>query len=544
MTDRFQSCGLALVVLAALASAAASGCATTGATHSSTTGAPSTYRTTGVGAARYITEAPKGAAFRGPHALHVARGVERATAGGISLTGDPRLAELARLVVEHEVAHGVLPPGAAIDLWAHHLGLWEPPPAIALVKHHDPQVITDRIATDIAEATSGHRFTHYGAYTAEVDGAIIAGLVLSFRWADIAPVPRELRKGAVIEVRGELAAELGSPQIALVPPDGDVQRTPPQASRRFAFALPTNEAGEYRVELLASSSLGPTVVANFPVYVGVRPRTELSATTDEASTSGSADAVQSRLFELIQADREKIGRTPLQRMPELDAVALAHSADMRDAGFVGHTSKTTGSAAERVQRAGVRVALVLENVGRGYSAEGVHRGLMDSPGHRQNILSPDVSHVGIGVVEVAEGEGRAYLVTEVFTRVPERLGDLDDARDELLSRLASKREAGGLREARHDEKMSDLCAAAAREYFASGTQDRPLIEALSRKAAGTKLPYKRLGAMMMVVSSIEQASEVAALLDPEAKGIGIGIAQGTRRDTVENAIAVVVLLGY
>jgi len=146
-------------------------------------------------------------------------------------------------------------------------------------------------------------------------------------------------------------------------------------------------------------------------------------------------------------------------------------------------------------------------------------------------------------VEVAEGEGRAFLVTEVFTHLAQRI-DAEDARDELLELLASKRAASGQKEARHDEAMSELCEAAAREFFASQAEERPLIEALSRKAAASKLSYQRLGALMMVVTSIQQASQVSALLDPKAKGIGIGIAQGTRSDTVENAIAVVVLLGY
>jgi len=530
-------------MLVGLAVLAALGCAT-GASTTAHTAVPTVYSTTGVGAFRYVTEPPKGAALRGPHAYRVGQGIERAQAAkGLSLTGDPRLAELARLVVQHELEHGVLPPGAAIDLWAHHLGLWEPPPAIALIKHNNPDVITDRIAADVEEATDGHRFTHYGAYTAEDQGVVVAALILSFRWADLAPVRREIKKGASIVLEGELAADLSEPQAVVVAPDGNVRRSPTQQGRRFSFDLPTTDDGEYRVELLAGSSLGPTVVANFPVYVGVPPRTQLTAVTDEASTSGSAASVKSKLFDLIQADRERAGRKPLARMPALEAVALGHSIDMRDTGFVGHTSKTTGSASERVQRAGVRVALVLENVGRGYSAEGVHRGLMDSPGHRQNILSAEVSHVGIGVVEVAEGEGHAYLVTELFTQLPEPI-DVEQGRDELAERLAAKRKAAGLKEARDDELMSELCTATAREYFASDAKERPLIEALSRKAAGARLPYNRVGALMLVVTSIEQASEVAALLDPKAKGIGIGVAQGTRSDTVENAIAVVVLLGY
>jgi uncharacterized protein YkwD len=533
-----------LRLLVGIAVVAACGCATTGSGSAGHAATPSVYTTSGVGAVRYVTTPPKGAALRGPHADRVGQGIERATAkGGSPLIGDPRLAELARLVVKHELEHGVLPPGAAIDLWAHHLGLWEPPPAIALIKHHDPEIITDRIAADVEEASRGHRFTHYGAYTAQEQGVVVAALVLTFRWADIAPVPRVLRKGASIMLEGELASDLSDPQAVVVAPDGNVQRGPAQKSRRFSFELPATEEGEYRVELLAGSALGPTVVANFPVYVGVPPRTQLTAVTDEASTSGSAASVQSRLFELIQADRERAGRKPLARLPALESVASAHSIDMRDSGFVGHTSKNTGTAAQRVQRAGVRVALVLENVGRGYSAEGVHRGLMDSPGHRQNILNADVSHIGIGVVEVAEGEGRAYLVTELFTQLPEPI-DVEQARERLAEALAEKRKAAGYKEARDDEVMSALCTATAHEFFASGSKERPLIEALSRKAAGARLPYERVGALMLLVTSIEQASEVAALLDPKAKGIGIGVAQGTRSDTVENAIAVVVLLGY
>lgn len=522
---------------------AAAGCATSAGT-TSHTAVPTVYSTTGVGAFRYVTAPPKGAALRGPHAYRVGQGIERArVATGTTLTGDPRLAELARLVVRHELDHGVLPPGAAIDLWAHHLGLWEPPPAIALIQHRDPEIIADRIAADVQEASRGHRFTHYGAYTAESDGGFVVALVLTFRWADLAPVRREIKKGAFIELEGDLAPELSDPEVIVVAPDGNMERSPSQKSRHFAFSVPAAQDGEYRVELLAGSSLGPTVVANFPVYVGVPPRTQVTAVTDEASTAGSAASVQSKLFDLIQVDRQRAGLEPLKIMPALEAVALAHSADMRDSGFVGHTSKNTGTASDRVQRAGLRVGLVLENVGRGYSAEGVHRGLMDSPGHRQNILSSEVSHVGIGVVEVSEGDGHAYLVTELFTQLPEPI-DVEHGRDELAKRLAAKRKAAGLKEARDDQLMSRLCMETAQEFFSSGAKERPLIEALSRKAASARLPYERVGALMLVVTSIEQASEVAALLDPKAKGIGIGVAQGTRDDTVDNAIAVVVLLGY
>jgi hypothetical protein len=49
---------------------------------------------------------------------------------------------------------------------------------------------------------------------------------------------------------------------------------------------------------------------------------------------------------------------------------------------------------------------------------------------------------------------------------------------------------------------------------------------------------------MTVVSAAEEATNIETLLDPKARGLGLGLAQGTRSDTIENAIAVVALIGY
>jgi uncharacterized protein YkwD len=65
--------------------------------------------------------------------------------------------------------------------------------------------------------------------------------------------------------------------------------------------------------------------------------------------------------------------------------------------FVAHVSPSTGSAAERVARAGLAPILLLENVGRAYSAEDAESGFMTSPGHRGNILDPRATRIGIGI---------------------------------------------------------------------------------------------------------------------------------------------------
>jgi uncharacterized protein YkwD len=59
--------------------------------------------------------------------------------------------------------------------------------------------------------------------------------------------------------------------------------------------------------------------------------------------------------------------------------------------------------------------VIAENVGRDYTAEGIERAFMASPGHRENILSRAVSHVGVGVaLGKREGNAVPIFVTQVF----------------------------------------------------------------------------------------------------------------------------------
>ncbi len=53
-----------------------------------------------------------------------------------------------------------------------------------------------------------------------------------------------------------------------------------------------------------------------------------------------------------------------------------------------------------------------ENVGRGGSIEAIHRAFMNSSGHRNNILDPAFTHLGVGVAKGSAG----VFVVHVFTR--------------------------------------------------------------------------------------------------------------------------------
>jgi Flp pilus assembly protein TadD len=84
-------------------------------------------------------------------------------------------------------------------------------------------------------------------------------------------------------------------------------------------------------------------------------------------------------------------------------------------GLVSHHSYEFGIGTQtRVQLAFPRVYQFAENVSVNGDPDRLHRGMMNSRGHRLNRMDPSFTHVGIGVARGTDG--RLFL-TELFVRV-------------------------------------------------------------------------------------------------------------------------------
>jgi uncharacterized protein YkwD len=500
----------------------------------------------GEGAASYQSEASAEAALRGSHGDLVGRSLEQAAthAKRPVPAQDGRLGQLAEWVAARLGPDEMPPPMPAIELWTRHLGIPEPTPVVVVRLLQNDATLEARMAQELEPFLTRRAFTHVGASAAlRDDGGVISVTVLSARALTMQAVPRVVSPGDIVVLRGRLAEPLHDPKLVLTEPNGSTKRVDARKGREFNAEVRVGR-GELRVELLAESEVGTTVVANFPVYAGVAPATSVSVPVP-LDTPLDERAVVDRLLELVNADRARARLAPLQLDDELSLIALAHSRDMHDNNFIGHTSKTTGSASDRLQRAGVRTDLVLENVGRDYGPEEVHRALMESPGHRANVVHPTATHIGIGVVrEVDEGRS-AYLVTELFTRKALEI-DVDDAPDELLDIINAERVRRGVSPLRADSALAELADATARGYFAPAPlANDELVAALSRKAAAQSASrYKGTAALLTVVSALPDARGITALLDPKVRAVGFGVAQGTRRDSMPHAIVVVAVLGF
>jgi uncharacterized protein YkwD len=196
------------------------------------------------------------------------------------------------------------------------------------------------------------------------------------------------------------------------------------------FETPALEKGVHRIEILAVGPSGLEVLANVPVACGVD-----FVSSDEKSAPVDESDPRAALLELVNRERQKSHARPLATDASLEEVAQGHSQDMADAHFFGHQSPTTGLVEDRLRTRGLRLGLFGENVAKGPSMAEAHAVLLASPAHRQNVVNPRFTHVGIGVVRERAGESALFSVTEVFAGFPAPIADSKAAEHSTLAAL-------------------------------------------------------------------------------------------------------------
>jgi uncharacterized protein YkwD len=121
--------------------------------------------------------------------------------------------------------------------------------------------------------------------------------------------------------------------------------------------------------------------------------------------------LEARMLEMVNAERAAQGIPPLAADPELAEVARAHSRDMFARGYFSHVNPDGQEPFDRMRQANVRFLAAGENLALAQTLPSAHQGLMNSPGHRANILRPQFGRVGIGVLD---GGRYGLMVTQKF----------------------------------------------------------------------------------------------------------------------------------
>lgn len=106
-----------------------------------------------------------------------------------------------------------------------------------------------------------------------------------------------------------------------------------------------------------------------------------------------------RMLELVNREREKVGVPPLIVDATIIPVARAHSEDMWRRAYFAHENPEGETPFDRMREGGVSFRAAGENLALARTVERAHNGLMNSPGHKRNILDPTFTRIGIGVID-------------------------------------------------------------------------------------------------------------------------------------------------
>jgi uncharacterized protein YkwD len=482
---------------------------------------------------------------------------------GARAAPDQALTAMARVFLDSAARSGSIDT-VDVERVARHLGfpgtilaacvfpLAPPPPAGA----------DDTWRQSLAELAPNLAVTRYGLAVSESPGmaAVVFG---DMSVALEAPLPRHLAATGTLRLRGALGPRFGYGHLYVTAPDGRVNETP-IAKRDFDLPVGFPAAGVYRVELMGDGPTGPTVVMNVPISVGVDPpELETGLPSSPPSAGGGRDAgltrgtpttgpplsvpaFEARMLDLLNAARVRAGLRPLLSDPQLRAVALAHAEDMERAHFFGHVSPTTGSAADRLARAGIEVSTSGENLSQASTPEESHDGLMQSPGHRANMLGARFTHVGIGVVRTPEIPPR-YLATLLFARRPPA-GYAWTATDAVAA-IAALRVHHGVPAAVVDPGLRTAAESGMAAFLAIGTtaaaaaaSNAAFVTEAARDAARLKTPATATRSACTHFFQIldpEQLESLPMLVDPRLARMGVAVGAPADRGTPRFAVIVV-----
>lgn len=151
--------------------------------------------------------------------------------------------------------------------------------------------------------------------------------------------------------------------------------------------------------LHAEGSRAPRIVGYvYPTHPDPGPMPASARCTPPAGVTKVAKSVIAR----VNAERAARGLAPVRSSGSLARVAQAHACDNAARNVYSHTGSDGSDLSVRLRRGGYKLRVAAENTALGFdSTERLVSFWMHSPHHRDNILNPKVTEIGLGLARGA-----------------------------------------------------------------------------------------------------------------------------------------------
>jgi uncharacterized protein YkwD len=142
------------------------------------------------------------------------------------------------------------------------------------------------------------------------------------------------------------------------------------------------------------------VIEDSLTYFTIKPNSHETVPLHIAQKNLSVDAAsETQMFMLVNNERAKVGVSQLIWDPSLVPVARSHAKDMWEREYFSHISPEGKDVGNRLDDAHIRYQIAGENLALAPTLQTAHTGLMNSEGHRENILEKRFHKIGIGVID-------------------------------------------------------------------------------------------------------------------------------------------------
>jgi len=158
-----------------------------------------------------------------------------------------------------------------------------------------------------------------------------------------------------------------------------------------------------------------------------------------AENSIASSLVKEEVVRWTNIKRQEYGVSPLEQNSKLDYSAEIKAKDMFSKQYFEHESPDGQRVSDLVGDSGYEYIILGENLALGNfkDEEALLQAWMDSPGHRENILNPAYSEIGISVIK-GEFEGRTVWIAVQHFALPEKA--CPSINEALKARIESNQE--------------------------------------------------------------------------------------------------------
>ena len=180
-------------------------------------------------------------------------------------------------------------------------------------------------------------------------------------------------------------------------------------AKEGTIAIPLNNSAGWAVNKLSN-------VFNIPVQQQISvayeegPGINLSEEFKCDNFFSRADLEQ-QLLQLVNKERAAVGLKKLAADKALHNAAQKHAEDMFTRGYFSHETPEGTDPFERMKKLQIRFTAAGENLAHSNALLSAHNGLMNSAGHRANILNAHFGRLGISILD---GGNKGLMIVEEF----------------------------------------------------------------------------------------------------------------------------------